>query len=586
MAARPSSAPPPTDSFVAAVDPDGTVRELDGAQGARYLLALPDLLALALEFLAGPEFDLSFLWKNDESPWLAVTFERERAADGADSVTVLVTEEPPPFGLTARELDVLTLVAGGLSNSEIAAATHTSARTIGTHVEHLLRKTGSSNRAALAALAVRHGIFRLPAPGRPERKRDDGLHPASVLTTVESVRRPRTSRIDRRPLIVGTAAPLHGLGSADGHEMRNGAALAIAEINARGGVGGRPLRQIVVDVDIADPVSIQRSFEELIGSEVDAITSGYFFADDAVIDLAIDYGAPYLHAMTSEASTIAARESGAAHIPVFQVCPSETMYGPRFISFLSELHASGQWTPPNRDVIFIESAVPGGQLASLETFRLAEQGGWNIVRADLLPSSVDDWAPIVSDLARSAPAAVMIAHFVPEQLALFQRHFAANPTPTLIYSVYTPSIPEFMELAGASAEGLLWSTVSGTYADQLGRGFLQRYDQAFGRPPGRSHAGIAYDEVHLLAQAWARVDNPRSFRDVTRQLREATYRGVNGSYFLDNSEQSAVAYPDLTLDPSLGQAHLIFQVQGGRHRILSPQPYSEAAFRAPSWYHD
>jgi branched-chain amino acid transport system substrate-binding protein len=575
---------PPSESFVAAVDSDGTIREVDGAQGARYLKTNTELLALAQEFLNGPEFDLSFLWKNEESPWLAVTFERERPVDGADFVTVIITDESPPFGLTARELDVLTLVAGGLSNSEIADATHTSARTIGTHVEHLLRKTGSSNRAALAALAVRHGIFRLPAPGRPNRKREGGLHPASVLTTVASVPSPRTSRIDRRPLIVGTAAPLHGLGAADGHEMRNGAALAIAEINARGGVGGRPLRQIVVDVDIADPVSIQRSFEELIGSEVDAITTGYFFADDVVIDLAIEYGAPYLHAMTSEASTAAARESGAAHIPVFQVCPSETMYGPRFISFLSELRDSGQWTPPNRDVIFIESTVPGGQIASLDTFRIAEQGGWNIVRSDFLPSSVDDWAPIVSDIARSEPAAVMITHFVPEQLAQFQRQFAASPSRTLVYAVYTPSIPEFMNLAGSSVEGLLWSTVSGTYADQLGRGFLQRYDHAFGRPPGRSHAGIAYDEVHLLAQAWGRVDNPRSFREVSRQLRAATYRGVNGSYFLDNSEQSAVAYPDLTLDPSLGQAHLIFQVQEGKHRILSPQPYSDAGFRLPGWY--
>ena len=40
--------------------------------------------------------------------------------------------------------------------------------------------------------------------------------------------------------------------------------------------------------------------------------------------------------------------------------------------------------------------------------------------------------------------------------------------------------------------------------------------------------------------------------------------------------------PDVTRDPSLGQAHLVFQVQNGIHRIISPPPYAESTFRVPS----
>jgi branched-chain amino acid transport system substrate-binding protein len=112
---------------------------------------------------------------------------------------------------------------------------------------------------------------------------------------------------------------------------------------------------------------------------------------------------------------------------------------------------------------------------------------------------------------------------------------------------------------------------------------MARYAQAYGRPPGRSHAGIAYDEVHLLAQAWSTVDNARDFTGVAERLRRQTYRGVNGSYYLDNDRQSALAYPDVTRDPSLSQAHLVLQVQDGQHRILGPQPYVEASFRTPPW---
>jgi branched-chain amino acid transport system substrate-binding protein len=58
---------------------------------------------------------------------------------------------------------------------------------------------------------------------------------------------------------------------------------------------------------------------------------------------------------------------------------------------------------------------------------------------------------------------------------------------------------------------------------------------------------------------------------------------VNGSYSFDNPGQCTLAYPDVTLDPSIGQAHLVFQIQDAEHRILSPVPYAESTFRRPPW---
>ena len=193
------------------------------------------------------------------------------------------------------------------------------------------------------------------------------------------------------------------------------------------------------------------------------------------------------------------------------------------------------------------------------------------------------WSDVVDVVHRTDPDAILVTDFLPDELAGFQRAFAAAPTEALVYAVYSPSVPEFLELAAGSAEGMLWSTVTGTYADPVGQGFMNRYARMYGRRPGRSHAGIAYDEVHLLAQAWATVDNPRDFRSVAQRLRAAPFRGVNGAYFLDNERQSALAFPDMTNDPSLSQAHLVFQVQGGEHRIVAPEPYVEARFEDPPW---
>ena len=64
-----------------------------------------------------------------------------------------------PSGLTGREVEVLRLAARGLSNKEIARTLGVSAKTIGTHVEHVYTKIGASNRAQATLFAMRHGLM-------------------------------------------------------------------------------------------------------------------------------------------------------------------------------------------------------------------------------------------------------------------------------------------------------------------------------------------------------------------------------------------------------------------------------------------
>ena len=67
--------------------------------------------------------------------------------------------------LTPRERDVLTRVARGLPNKEIAAELGISVRTVESHRDSLMRKTGLRNVAALTRLALEAGL--LAAPGEP-----------------------------------------------------------------------------------------------------------------------------------------------------------------------------------------------------------------------------------------------------------------------------------------------------------------------------------------------------------------------------------------------------------------------------------
>ncbi len=64
-----------------------------------------------------------------------------------------------PAGLSARELQVLQLIAAGKTNPEIAAALFRSPATVAIHVRNILDKTRSANRAEAAAFAARHGLL-------------------------------------------------------------------------------------------------------------------------------------------------------------------------------------------------------------------------------------------------------------------------------------------------------------------------------------------------------------------------------------------------------------------------------------------
>ena len=73
-------------------------------------------------------------------------------APGADARPLL------PDGLTQREVEILGLIAQGLTNTEIAERLFVSNHTIKTHINRIFAKTGSRDRVAAIGYAQRHGI--------------------------------------------------------------------------------------------------------------------------------------------------------------------------------------------------------------------------------------------------------------------------------------------------------------------------------------------------------------------------------------------------------------------------------------------
>jgi DNA-binding CsgD family transcriptional regulator len=78
---------------------------------------------------------------------------------GAASKPTAPTRAGSAHGLSAREIEVLRLVAAGRSNGEIAERLFITRKTAGVHVTHILNKLGVSNRVEAAMAAARLGLI-------------------------------------------------------------------------------------------------------------------------------------------------------------------------------------------------------------------------------------------------------------------------------------------------------------------------------------------------------------------------------------------------------------------------------------------
>jgi DNA-binding NarL/FixJ family response regulator len=75
-------------------------------------------------------------------------------------------EHFPRVALTPREVEVLSLVAGGLSNKEIARTLVTAIGTIKMHVQNIHKKLGVADRTQAVTIALERGILHLPCLDR------------------------------------------------------------------------------------------------------------------------------------------------------------------------------------------------------------------------------------------------------------------------------------------------------------------------------------------------------------------------------------------------------------------------------------
>jgi branched-chain amino acid transport system substrate-binding protein len=377
--------------------------------------------------------------------------------------------------------------------------------------------------------------------------------------------------------------PTGGVIAADGKEMATGVKMAVDEINARGGLIGWHLDYVEIDDKDSSTDQITAAFNRAVSVEKpDVIFSGYHLASGPEFDIVASAGLLYYNVNTQIAWVNRYKGNPGKYWGIFQCDPAESWYGQGFAYWVDGALNQGLLNTRVKTCSIISGASAYGTTIATGFETQITALGWTVLSKDpVTEGAVPAWGPVLSKVKTAKPTVLFTSDFSPADDAAMAKEWAATPTKTLVYQQYGPSVPEYLTLAGPAANGIVWATVLGLLPDKIGNDFRARYAAKFGAQPGWANAGGCYDEVMVWAAAVAASGNPKDYKAVAKATESVIWRGTTGSISFE--DHTGKQFPAQTADASIGQPHIIVQIQNGVQKVVSPTPFTSGTFVLPSW---
>ena len=381
----------------------------------------------------------------------------------------------------------------------------------------------------------------------------------SVLGAAGATLGARAAFGQQKPLKIGASLSLSGTLAASGDKVKRGYELWAADINARGGLLGRPVEFVIFD-DRSDTGTSARLYEKLITEDkVDLVIgpygSGASFAASAVTE---KYKFPML--LPSGASE-AIFTRGFKY--VFQLFPPiATIFEPLLADARYERVA----------IIHSSDLSPKGVAAAVEA--LAKKNNRNVVLREEFPLNASDLSSLMLKLRAARCDLLVGGAQLPDSILIVRQLKTAQVLPKAIAFSPGPLKDDFLQALGADAEGVmadyLWEPVDPKPESQS---FLARWKAAYKDEP----------------------DVQSAFGWVGGQLLEAAVKSA-GSLDADRIRAAFISLETSTLLPGkfkldpetgkqVGQGLGVVQWQKGKRQIVAPASLATAPMIAtlPAW---
>ncbi|MGR3815171.1 MAG: ABC transporter substrate-binding protein [Cognatishimia activa] len=380
---------------------------------------------------------------------------------------------------------------------------------------------------------------------------------------------------------IGLLAPLTGPSAADGEEFVRGVEWAIEETNANGGVAGHTFELEIADVKDHSAANVSSAAERLIGTDgVEVILTGYASLSMFEVDLMAEAGMPYIAAGPSPSFAGITTQNIDDYWCCYSYTASFKGYETDVMPAVEALAATGAFDLRDRTVAIISSDNAYSRTISEGMKVSFEEGGWDVVVDELVPfGEVGDWRAILARVREENPDLVINTDYLPGNSALFLNQFLEEPTDSVMFLQYAPSVPEFVTLTGDNSAGVLYNLINAPLdSDGWPRGqkLMDAYEAKYGLESGVYGVGL-YEMANLYFEALAEVGDPTDREAVAAAIGQIKRPTVAGNLEFDPGTHVALQSND----------HIpvsFWQIQDGGARVLiEPGKYANGDFMVPPW---
>lgn len=357
---------------------------------------------------------------------------------------------------------------------------------------------------------------------------------------------PEVAPPEVEPILVGACMPFTGPYASDGYSYWTGFKLAVEELNAAGGVLGRPLEISKFDTYDLAPERLEDA-ANTFAAEGAVMADGGWSGSGGDVRAFGKYDFIYFTGDASEGTKAVMLEDPETYSNFFLFFDTEKAYGSEYFDAMASLEPDFGYEYPNRDVAIIYADDDWGRECMIGFSEAMERegGGWNVVMKEVVPYGTEEWGPILTKFRALDPVPGMIYVEIvsaPEQITLF-RQFVENPTNTLLNFGYSASVPEYLEVMGAESDGLmasLGSSVGMPPQTEATKEWVDRFEQKWGHPP-RSASPANYMAVMMWAEAVEAVGDVTDYAAIEEFLATQTFEVAGLPYQFAGADSDRIA---------------------------------------------
>jgi ABC-type branched-subunit amino acid transport system substrate-binding protein len=328
---------------------------------------------------------------------------------------------------------------------------------------------------------------------------------------------------------IGVPVPLSGSSANAGTDILNGAKLAVAKINAAGGVLGKQI-ELVPEDDACDAQTAVQAAQKIVDAGVVAVAGGY--CSSAALPESTTFHRAGLAYVLDASTNPKLTENGWDNM--FRTIGRDDQQGPFAAQFMkNSLHA--------KRVAVVHDNTTYAQGLAQNTVDALKKEGVDVVFFDAITPGQMDYSPTLTKIVSLKPDVIYYTGYFSEAGLLVKEAKEVGYKGTFMGGDGTND-PTLMKTAGPAADGMIITTAPLAQFLSGAHSYVDEYTKAYGQGPG-PYSVYEYDAVGVVAKAIANAKSTEPAKIIAALHKITDYPGLTGTIgFNEKGDRKQAAY--------------------------------------------